>query len=84
MFGAVSAAQYRQPTSEGGLFTGALGFRFLLRCLHHRCSCYRFERSSSRAGFPPAVEQCLFTAHCKLRVKTPDFSNSLNEGCQRP
>src|SRR5262244_2690824 len=39
-----------------------------LRCLHRRSGCYRVERSSSRAGFPPAVEQCLFTAHCNPTV----------------
>jgi len=34
-------------------------------CYLHRCSdCYRVERSSSRAGLSPAVDQHLFTAHC--------------------
>ena len=35
-----------------------------LCCLHRRSDCYRVERSSSRAGLLPAVDQCLFTAHC--------------------
>src|SRR5215470_8894276 len=33
--------------------------------LHRRSDCYRVERSSSRAGLIPAVDQRLFTAHCK-------------------
>ena len=32
--------------------------------LHRRSDCYRVERSSSRAGLHPAVDQRLFTAHC--------------------
>src|SRR5215470_3069719 len=34
-----------------------------LRCLHCRFDCYRVERTSSRAGVPPAEVQRLFTAH---------------------
>jgi len=33
-------------------------------CYLHRCfDCYRVERSSSRTGFAPVVDQRLFTAH---------------------
>src|ERR1035437_5017052 len=40
-------------------------------CYLHRCSdCYRVERSSSRAGLSPAVDQHLFTAHCNGDVTT--------------
>jgi hypothetical protein len=35
-----------------------------LCCLRRRPDCYRVERSSSRAGLHPAVDQRLFTAHC--------------------
>jgi hypothetical protein len=34
-------------------------------CLHCRSGCYRVERTSSRARFPLAEEQRLFTAHLK-------------------
>ena len=34
-----------------------------LCCLHRRSDCYRVERSSSRAGLIPAVDQRIFTAH---------------------
>jgi hypothetical protein len=34
-----------------------------LRCLHACPDCYRVERTSSRAGIAPAVDQHLFTAH---------------------
>ena len=34
-----------------------------LRCLHCCSDCYRVERTSSRAGLSPAVDQRLFTAH---------------------
>jgi len=44
-----------------------------LRCLHRRSDCYRVERSSSRAGLPPAVDQRLFTAHCN-RVVTSEIA----------
>jgi len=37
-----------------------------LRYLHRCFDCYRAERTSSRAGLPPAVDQRLFTAHCRL------------------
>jgi hypothetical protein len=33
------------------------------RYLHRRSDCYRVERTSSRAGLSPAVDQRLFTAH---------------------
>ena len=38
------------------------------RCLHRCSDCYRVERTSSRAGFTPAVDHHLFTAHpvCRL------------------
>src|ERR1700739_3088942 len=39
-----------------------------LCCLHRRSDCYRVERSSSRAGLSPAVDQRLFTAHCNGNV----------------
>ena len=35
-----------------------------LRCLRRCFDCYRVERTSSRAGLSPAVDQRLFTAHC--------------------
>jgi hypothetical protein len=36
----------------------------------HRCSyCYRAERTSSRAGLPPAVDQRLSTAHFRVGAK---------------
>src|SRR5215472_7475725 len=38
--------------------------------LHRRSDCYRVERSSSRAGLIPAVDQRLFTAHCNSDVTT--------------
>src|SRR6266851_404750 len=41
-----------------------------LRYLHHCFDCYRAERTSSRAGLPPAVDQRLFTAHCRYRHKS--------------
>ena len=34
-----------------------------LCCLHYCSGCYRVERTSSRAGFSPAVDQRLSTAH---------------------
>ena len=34
-----------------------------LRCLRRCFDCYRVERTSSRAGFTPAVDHHLFTAH---------------------
>ena len=39
-----------------------------LRYLHRCFDCYRAERTSSRAGLPPAVDQRLFTAHLRIRV----------------
>ncbi len=41
-----------------------------LRYLHHCFDCYRVERTSSREGLPPSVDQRLFTAHCRL----PDYA----------
>ena len=35
---------------------------------HRRSDCYRVERSSSRVGFSPTVDQRLFTAHAKVRL----------------
>ena len=43
-----------------------------LRCLCRRFDCYRVERTSSRAGLPPAVDQRLFTAHCIIQVEGHD------------
>ena len=40
-----------------------------LRYLHRCFDCYRAERTSSRAGLPPAVDQRLFTAHFRIRVR---------------
>ena len=37
-----------------------------LRYLHRCFDCYRAERTSSRAGLAPAVDQRLFTAHSNL------------------
>src|SRR5262249_6670498 len=39
-----------------------------LCCLHRRSDSYRVERSSSRAGLGPAVDQRLLTAHCKSLI----------------
>src|SRR6476646_590301 len=36
--------------------------------LHRRSDCCRVERSSSRAGLSPAVDQRLFTAHRKISI----------------
>jgi len=33
--------------------------------LHYCSDCYRVERTSSRAGLIPALDQRLFTAHAK-------------------
>jgi len=46
--------------------------RRLQRLCHlRRCfDCYRVERTSSRAGLSPAVDQRLFTAHCNRDVTT--------------
>jgi hypothetical protein len=40
-----------------------------LRYLHHCFDCYRAERTSSRAGLPPAVDQRLCTAHFRIKVR---------------
>src|SRR5208282_319188 len=40
-----------------------------LRYLHRCFDCYRAERTSSRAGLPPAVDQRLFTAHSRARLQ---------------
>jgi hypothetical protein len=45
-----------------------------LRCLHYCSDCYRAERTSSRAGLSPAVDQRLFTAHRKFRQALPGHS----------
>jgi len=37
-----------------------------LRFLHYCSDCYRVERTSSRAGFAPAVDLHLFTAHAEV------------------
>jgi hypothetical protein len=38
-------------------------------CYLHRCSdCYRAERTSSRAGLAPTVDQRLFAAHFRFKV----------------
>jgi hypothetical protein len=44
-----------------------------LRHLHHCSGCYRAERSSSRTGFAPAVDQRLSrrTFRCRLTVNRP-------------
>jgi hypothetical protein len=39
-----------------------------LRCLRRCFDCYRVERTSSRAGLPPAVDHHLFTAHPVWRL----------------
>ena len=46
-----------------------------LRCLHGRFDCYRVERTSSRAGLAPAMDQRLFTAH-----NTVVLSEALTKG----
>src|SRR5712691_4356739 len=56
-----------------------------LCCLHRRSDCYRVERSSSRAGLLPAVDQCLFTAHCNGDVsRINDSSLSKAEHIRPP
>ena len=40
-----------------------------LRYLHRRSDCYRLERLSCRAGFAPAGDRRLFTAHTENRLK---------------
>jgi len=42
------------------------------RCLHRCSDCYRVERTSSRAGLPPAVDHHLFTAHPDCRPPGSD------------
>ena len=39
------------------------------RCLHRRSDCYRLERPSCRAGFAPAEDPNLSTAHAKMCSK---------------
>ena len=39
-----------------------------LRYLHRCFDCYRAERTSSRAGLPPAVDQRLCTAHSRFEA----------------
>jgi len=43
-----------------------------LRCLRCRSDCYRVERTSSRARFPLAEDQRLFTAHLKPALLIPN------------
>jgi hypothetical protein len=40
-----------------------------LRYLHYCSDCYRVDRTSSRAGLSPAVDQRLFTAHAKVGLR---------------
>jgi hypothetical protein len=64
------------------------------RCLHCCSDCYRVERTSSRAGLPPAVDHHLFTAHPVsplIREQSPGTSTvpyvhgrSSKEGCRSP
>ena len=44
-----------------------------LRYLHYCSDCYRVERTSSRAGLSPTVNQRLFTAHAKVRLAPEKF-----------
>src|SRR3954451_2413231 len=39
------------------------------RCLHRRSDCYRLERLRCRAGFAPAEDPSLSTAHAKIYCK---------------
>ena len=58
-----------------------------LRYLHCCFDCYRVERTSSRAGVPPAEVQRLFTAHfyASYRVDTMDPAGTLlPHGLHRP
>lgn len=56
-----------QPTDSPSRLCDLLHRRLRrLCCLHRRSDCYRVERSSSRAGLSPAVDQRLFTAHHNL------------------
>src|ERR1700741_4256918 len=44
-----------------------------LRCLHRCFDCYRAERTSSRAGLAPTVDQRLSTAHFRIKVSSSFF-----------
>ena len=41
-----------------------------LRCLDRCSDCYRVERTSSRVGFSPTVDQHLFTAHRIIQARS--------------
>ena len=52
--------------------------------LHRRSDCYRVERSSSRAGLSPAVDQRLFTAHCNRLITPTEDRNVPSQFFQAP
>src|ERR1700719_1084610 len=47
-----------------------------LRYLYHCFGCYRAERTSSREGLPPSVDQRLFTAHLRIKAKNAYLNRS--------
>jgi hypothetical protein len=56
------------------------------RILHCCFDCYRVERTSSRAGFPPAADQRLFTAHDENGVNKDKLAaqNQVMEAVMKP
>jgi hypothetical protein len=59
--------RWLRPTCSPSRHSDPLHRRLRRLCYHHRRSdCYRVERTSSRAGLSPAVDQRVFTAHSKL------------------
>ncbi len=64
LFEACSAFTLLRPTDLPSRLRDPLHQRLQqLRCLRCCSDCYRVERTSSRTGFSPAVDQHLFTAH---------------------
>ena len=49
------------------------------RYLHHCSDCYRVERTSSRAGFAPTVNQTPFTAHADHAIKFRPFEETYSK-----
>ena len=63
-FEACTAFTTLRPTDLPSCLSNPLHRRLQqLRCLHRRSDCYRVERTSSRVGLSPTVDQHLFTAH---------------------
>jgi len=69
LFEACSAFTWLRPADSPSRLSDLLHRRLQqCRCLHCCSDCYRVERSSSRAGFSPAVDRRLFTAHSVLWI----------------